>query len=255
MSLIDSDHTDIGTLVAWALRPAQRPGRNPDYHRVLSRYRTELDFKTATNAVLHGLGAEVLSDGDFGLILGVAPESPLAFRISDMPNTGKPDNKILAGLIFTGLVAFAYPSAQELEDDRVRHVSARDLDTWLRELCERLSSHDAAGEIIPEEGLDSAWRIYLDMPSVHYGEQGRSLGKLTSKCTRYWVQSILSWLTGQGMARPDISADGAWTLTERFRVHAREIALEHAYTFIADLRREADRLPGDTSADLREYNR
>jgi hypothetical protein len=93
------------------------------------------------------------------------------------------------------------------------------------------------------------------MPPVHYGEQGRSLGKLTSKCTRYWVQSILTWLTGQGMARPDISADGAWTLTERFRVHAREIALEHAYTFIADLRREADLLPGDITADLREDNR
>jgi hypothetical protein len=252
VSLIDSDHTDIGTLVAWALRPAQRPGRNPDYQRVLSRYRTELEFKTATNAVLHGLGAQVLSDGDFGLIVGVTPESPLAFRISDMPNTGKAENKILAGLVLTGLVAFAYPSAQELEDDRVRHISARDLDTWLRELCERLRSHDAAGEIIPEEGLDAAWRIYLDMPSVHYGEQGRSLGKLTSKCTRYWVQSIFTWLTGQGMARPDVSAEIAWTLTERFRVHAREIALEHAYTFIAELRRGADLPPGDTSADPKE---
>lgn len=255
MSLVDSDHTDIGTLVAWALRPAQRPGRNPDYQRVLSRYRTELSFKTAANAVLHGLGAQVLSDGDFGLILGVTPESPLAFRISDMPNTGKPENKILVGLILTGLVAFAYPSAQELEDDRVRHISARDLDTWLRERCEELRSHDAAGEIIPEEGLDAAWRIYLDMPSVHYGEQGRSLGKLTSKCTRYWVQSILTWLTGQGMARPDVSADSAWTLTERFRVHAREIALEHAYTFIADLHRKADLPPGGNSADLREDHR
>jgi hypothetical protein len=57
VTLVDSDHTDIGTLVGWALRPAQRPGRNPEYQRVLSRYRTELPFKTATNAVLHGLGA------------------------------------------------------------------------------------------------------------------------------------------------------------------------------------------------------
>lgn len=233
MSLADSDHADIGTLVAWALRPTQRPGRNPEYQRVLSRYRAELDFKTAANAVLHGLGAQVLSDGDFGLLLGVAPESPLAFRISDMPHAGKAENKILAGLVLTGLVAFAYPSAEELEDDRVRHVSARDFDAWLRDLCERLRSHDAAGEIIPEEGLDAAWRIYLDMPSVHTGEHGRP----TSKCTRYWVQAILTWLTKQGMARPDGSADGAWTLTERFRVHAREIALEHAYTFITDLGR------------------
>lgn len=255
MSLVDSDHADIGTLVAWALRPAQRPGRNPEYQRVLSRYRTELDFKTAANAVLHGLGAQVLSDGDFGLIIGVTPESPLAFRLSDMPNAGKAENKILAGLILTGLVAFAYPSAQELEDDRVRHISARDFDTWLRELCEQLRSHDAAGEIIPEEGLDAAWRIYLDMPPVHYGEQGRSLGKLTSKCTRYWIQSILAWLTAQGMARPDSSADSAWTLTERFRVHASEIALEHAYAFIAGLRRKANPSAERTETDLAEERR
>jgi hypothetical protein len=255
MSLTDNDHSDIGTLVAWALRPAQRPGRNPDYQRVLARYRTELNFKAATNAVLHGLAAEVLSDGDFGLILGVAPESPLAFRISDMPNTGKPENRILAGLILTGLVAFAYPSAQELEDDRVRHIAARDFDSWLRELCERLRSHDAAGEIIPEEGLDEAWRLYLDMPPVHYGEQGRNIGKLTSRCTRYWVQTILTWLAGQGMARPDISADDEWTLTERFRLHAREMALERAYTFIAELRRHADLPARDASADLEERRR
>ena len=213
MTLIDADHTDVGTLVAWALRPAQRPGRNPEYQRVLSRYRTELEFKTAANAVLHGLGARVLSDGDFGLIVGVTPESPLAFRISDMPNTGKAENKILAGLILTGLVAYAYPSAQELEDDRVRHILARDLDIWLRELCERLRSHDSAGEIIPEEGLDAAWRIYLNMPAVHYADLGRSVGKLSSKCTRYWVQSILTWLTAQGMTRPDASTEGAcWEL-------------------------------------------
>ena len=239
MSLIDSDHTDIGTLAAWALRPAQRPGRNPDYQRVLTRYRTEPDFKAATNAVLHGLGAQVLSDGDFGLILGVVPESPLAFRISDMPHAGRPENKILAGLILTGLVAYAFPSATELGDDRVRHVSARDFDAWLRDLCERLRSADAAGEVIPEEGLDAAWRIYLDMPSVHTGEHGR---RLTSRCTRYWVQAILTWLTGQGMARPDDPAEDAWTLTERFRVHAREIALEHAYTFVTGLRRRAEHL-------------
>jgi hypothetical protein len=39
------------------------------------------------------------------------------------------------------------------------------------------------------------------------------------------------------MARPDPLADDTWTLTERFRIHAREIALERAYSFIAELGR------------------
>jgi hypothetical protein len=54
------------------------------------------------------------------------------------------------------------------------------------------------------------------------------------------------------MARLDVSADDAWTLTERFRVHAKEIALEHAYTFLGELRRKADLPQGVLSTDLRE---
>lgn len=240
MNLTDTDHTDMGILLAWAMRPAQRPGRNPEYSRVLRRYRGELEFRTALDAVLLGLGARVLSDGDFGLILGVETESPLAFHISDFPYAGKAENRLLAGLVLTGLAAYAYPSADELEDDRVRHVSAREFEPWLRGLCEQLRTHDAAGEIIPEEGLDGAWRTYLDMPPIVVGKQGRASGKFTSACTRYWIDTILTWLGGQGMARPDTTADGAWTLTERFRIHAKEIAMERAYTYIADIRRRSN---------------
>ena len=241
MTLMRDDHVDIGVLVAWALRPNQRPGRSPEYQRVLDRYRTVAEFRAATDAVLHGLGAEVLSDGDFGLVLGVAPESPLAFRVTDMPGLYKSDHKVLAGLILTGLAAFAYPSAQELDEDRLRPVEVTEFDSWLRDLCERLRSHDAGGEVIPEEGLDAAWRAYLAMPSLHLSETGR----LSNKCTRYWIKQMLTWLTGQGMARPDPLVDDRWTLTERFRIHAREIALERAYSFIAEVGR---RPPGGTGA-------
>jgi hypothetical protein len=227
------DHVDIGVLVGWALRPNQRPGRSPEYQRVLDRYRTVAEFRAATDAVLHGLGAQVLSDGDFGLVLGVVPESPLAFRVTDMPGLYKSDHKVLVGLILTGLAAFAYPSAQELDEDRLRPVAVAEFDAWLRDLCERLRSHDAGGEVIPEEGLDAAWRLCLAMPSLHLSETGR----LSNKCTRYWIKQMLTWLTGQGMARPDTVVDDTWTLTERFRIHAREIALERAYSFIAELGR------------------
>lgn len=237
MSLTDADHADIGTLLGCAMRPTQRPGRHSEYRRVLLRYRTELGFRSATNALLHGLGAQVLSDGDFGLILGVSRESPLAAKTSEVPNTSTSENRILLGLVLVGLVAYAYPSAAELDDDRVRLISARDFDTWLRELCEGLRSHDLAGEVIPEQGLDEAWRIYLGMPSVVHTERGRATGRLSPKCTRYWVHNALGWLTDQGLAREDGSAEGAWTLTERFRVHAREVALERAYSFVTELRR------------------
>ncbi|MEU6034717.1 hypothetical protein ABZ801_04860 [Actinomadura sp. NPDC047616] len=244
MSLTQHDYTDIGTLVAYALRPGRRPGRNPEYQRVLVRYRTEQEIRSATDAVLHGLGSRVLSDGDHGLVLGVEPESPLAFRVSDLAGVSDDRGKLLAGLVLTGLVAYAYPSAEELADDRVRHVSERDFDAWLRELCERLRSHDAAGEVIPEQGLDDAWRVYLDMPSVVHGERGRGANQLLRSCTRYWVRAMLGWLASQGMARQDQMTDDSWTMTERFRVHAREVALEGAYRFLAEIQRRPGREPG-----------
>lgn len=239
MSLTQTDYTDIGTLVGWAMRPTQRPGRNPEYQRVLARYRSENEVRAATDAFLHGLRVHVLSDGDYGLVLGVEPESPLAFRLSDMAGVTDDRQKLLAGLVLTGLTAYAYPSAEELEDDRVRRVSEQDFDLWLRDLCGSLRSHDAAGEPIPEQGLDDAWRVYLDMPSVVQADGGGKPGKLRRTCTRYWVRNVLGWLNGQGMARPDATSDGGWTLTERFRVHAKEIALERAYTFIAEIQRRA----------------
>ncbi|MFE9101962.1 hypothetical protein [Actinomadura geliboluensis] len=240
MSLTQNDYTDIGTLVGWAMRPTQRPGRNAEYHRVLARYRGETELRAATDAILHGLGAQVLSDGDYGLILGVEPESPLAFRLSDMAGVSDDRQKLLAGLILTGLAAYAYPSAAELDDDRVRRVSEQEFDLWLRDLCGRLRSHDSAGEPIPEQGLDDAWRVYLDMPSLVKSDSGGKAGKLRRSCTRYWVRGVLGWLNGQGMARPDPTSDGGWTLTERFRTHAKEIALERAYTFIAETQRHRD---------------
>ena len=53
--LAATDHTDLGSLLAFALQPTQRPGRSPEYRRVLGRYRTESEFRVATDAVLHGL--------------------------------------------------------------------------------------------------------------------------------------------------------------------------------------------------------
>ena len=47
MTLMRDNHVDIGVLVAWALRPNQRPGRSPEYQRVLDRYRTVAEFRAA----------------------------------------------------------------------------------------------------------------------------------------------------------------------------------------------------------------
>ncbi|MFY1633582.1 hypothetical protein ACN27F_09910 [Solwaraspora sp. WMMB335] len=236
MTLTQNDHTDIGTLIAYALQPTRRPGRSHEYRRVLGRYRTESDFRIAADAVLHGLHARVLSDGDFGLVLGVSPESPFAYRVGDMPHAGTRIGRLMAGLVLVGVAAYAYPTPADLEEERIRRMADVEFEQWMRAMCERLQEHDAAGEPVPDDGLDEAWRAYHEMPSTLVGDKGRSSGRLSPKCTLYWVRNVLGWLVEQGMARAD-STGGTWMLTERFRVQVKDMAGEPAYTFLADIAR------------------
>ncbi|MFV2022799.1 hypothetical protein [Micromonospora sp. LOL_023] len=184
MTLTQNDHTDIGTLIAYALQPTQRPGRSHEYRRVLGRYRAESDFRIAADAVLHGLHARVLSDGDFGLVLGVSPESPFAYRVGDMPHAGTRIGRLMAGLVLVGVAAYAYPTPADLEEERIRRVADVEFEQWMRAMCERLQEHDAAGEPVPDDGLDEAWRAYHEMPSTLVGDKGRGSGRLSPKCTR-----------------------------------------------------------------------
>lgn len=249
--LTTDDHTDLGALIAFAVQPTLRPGRSAEYRRVLVRYRTEPDFRSATNAVLHGLGARPLSDGEFGLVLGITPESPFSFRYNDLPHTATRQGRLLAGLVLVGLAAWAFPNPADLEDPRPRHVPEVEFETWLRETCGRLRSTDAAGEAIPEEGLDAAWRVYLDMPITMVGDKGRGTGRLSPKCTLYWVRAVLGWLGEQGMARQDQTGDGGpatWSLTERFRIHVVDMAAEPAYRYLAALGRGDVPGPADGAA-------
>ena len=135
MALTADDHVDIGTLIGFAVQPTVRAGNKPEYRRVLGRYRSEVEFKDAADAVLHGLQAEVLSDSNHGLILGVLPDSPFAFRYSDLPFTSKREYRLVAGLVLTAVAAFAFPSPAELDDDRVRRVNDIEFEQWLRETC------------------------------------------------------------------------------------------------------------------------
>ncbi len=117
------EQVDIGTLIGFAVQPTVRAGNKPEFP-VLGRYRSEVEFKDAADAVLHGLQAEVLSDSNHGLILGVLPDSPFAFRYSDLPFTSKREYRLVAGLVLTAGPHSRSPSPAGLDAERVRHVNA-----------------------------------------------------------------------------------------------------------------------------------
>jgi hypothetical protein len=149
--------------------------------------------------------------------------------------TPRTEGRLLSGLILVAIAAYIYPNPHDLDDTLTRRLDAIDFEAWLRAACERLKTKDGSGEVIPEQGLDDAWRVYLAMPATMVGDRGRGSGRLSPACTAYWVRRVAAWLVDQGMAK---DAE-VWTLTERFRVHVRDMASEPAYRMLADIARQA----------------
>jgi hypothetical protein len=235
MTVTAPDLRDVGILISCALRPKNRPAADPIYREVLGRYRTEPDFRNATIYVLDGMDLQVLSEAaELGLILGPRRESLFAARLSDVPNVAGVEQRLLVGLITAGVAAYAFPTADAFDDDRVRWVRVADLERFLRETCESLKRD--ADAPLDDEGLEEAWRVYERMPAVHRPEKGRTAGRLSPSCTTYWVGNVLAWLTDQGMARPADRGADTYQLLERFRVQVREMAGHEAYRLLAEAR-------------------
>jgi len=236
MTLATTDLRDIGTLITCALRPKLRPAVDPTYRSLLGRYRAEPDFRHAVRSVLDGMDMLVLSDAaELGLILGPRRESLFAARLADVPNTTSVENRLVVGLVMAAVAAYAYPTADSFDDDRVRYVRVGDLERFLRETCESLKRD--ADEPLDDEALEEAWRVYERMPAVRRPNQGRTAGRLSPACSQYWVGNVLDWLTAQGMARPaERLGPQTYQLLERFRVQVSEMSGHEAYRLIAEAR-------------------
>lgn len=235
-----ADMRDMGLLFGYALQPRRRPNAGSEYRRLLDRYRSEIELRAAFDAFLGGLEMRVISDSEYGLMLGVQPESPFAFRMQDLPNITDPNLRLVAGLVVMGLAAYAYPTQQALDEQIARTVQRTEFEAWLRRACQRLADEDSAGNVTPDQRLSRAYRVYLDMPAVVTGGHGRGKNRLIKDCTSYWVNKMADWLIEQGMAQEAVTGTGvaAINLTERFRVHVARMAGEAAYGTLAGLRAE-----------------
>lgn len=236
MTVTSTDLREVGMLITCALRPKLNPAADTMYRQLLGRYRTEQEFRTATGYVLDGMDLVVLSDAaDLGLVLGPRRDSLFAARLADVPNTAGVEQRLLVGLITAGVAAYAYPTPADFDDDRVRYVRVADLERFLRETCENLKRTATAP--LDDEGLEEAWRAYERMPAVRRAEKGRTTGRLTPACTKYWVTNVLQWLTDQGLARlAERHGPETFQLLERFRVQVRELSGHEAYKLLAEAR-------------------
>jgi hypothetical protein len=232
MTLTAADQRDAGALIAKALDPKLRTSTDPEYRRLLDRYRTLGELRELVQMVLSGMDLVVLAADDLGLVVAPARESVLSARLTDVPNTSSVQNRMLLGVALVGVAAFAYPRREDLETERPRYVTVAEVDEFLRRECDNLAT--AQGEADAEADDVEAWRAYARLAAHRSGE------RMGPKSSYYWVTQALEWLTEHGMARGDRRGEAdQWVLTERFRLHVADLAGNAAFDALAELAAEA----------------
>lgn len=210
------DARDSGLLLRYALGRSS-PARSDAYTRLLDRYHSDPDLRTAFDETASGLGLRVLAiDRSTGLVLTAEPDSPLAvtdtrqwLRIRGV------SDRLVYGVALGGVAAWCYPNARSLREPGTRRVTAVDADKLVREHAAVLGSGEAVGTLGP------AWSEYARRNQVAETD-GR---RLRRDCTVRMCEDVLAMLAAFGLVvadktvpspRPEL---GVWRSTDRFRAH------------------------------------
>jgi hypothetical protein len=213
---VRDDARDAGLLLRYALGRSS-PARSDAYTRLLDRYHSDPELRTAFDETASGLGLRVLAmDRTTGLVLTAEPDSPLAvtdtrqwLRIRGV------SDRMVYGVALGGVAAWCYPNARSLREPGTRRVTAVDADKLVREHAAVLMSGDSAST------LGAAWSEYARRNQATETDGGR----LRRDCTVRMCEDVLAMLAAFGLVvadktvpplRPDL---GVWRSTDRFRAH------------------------------------
>ncbi len=252
---LSNDARDMGQLLSYALRPKMRPGIEGEYGRLLRRYQDEMSFRDAFNDLLEGMQLRVLHAGDLGVVLTARRESVFAYRLAADQGSGNRTHNALRGLAHLGIAAYAYPHPDDLTDTTVRYVEVMAVEEFIRRASTQLKARadeiaqggetsDRVVDLALAAGLGTVWSEWDQMQAVDIGTRGRGAGRISTKCTTYWVLRACKDLVDHGLARAaGKDTDGRFQLLERFRHHVATDAGLEGYQALATLARTDSELP------------
>ncbi|MFD0314679.1 hypothetical protein [Streptomyces flavalbus] len=214
------DARDVGLLLRYGLDPTMSPARHDVYSRLLDRFHTDPDLRTAFDETADGLGLRVLTaDRSAGLVLVAEPTSPLAVTDTSrwLRIRGTAD-RLVYGLALGGTTAWCYPTARAVREPGTRRVTALDVDRLVRDHAAAIE----AEEITLDGGLGEAWREYAtNRKQVALTSSGR----LKRDCTVRMCEDVLLMLASFGLVVVDRTVPPprdelrVWRSTDRFRAH------------------------------------
>jgi hypothetical protein len=226
------DVADAARLLGFACRPRAYAGREAGYAELLNRYRTDEEFHDVFEAMASGLDLRVLELTDRALLVGAELESPLAFRLSEYRKGDELDRRVIRGLIVLGIAAYCFPTQRSLEDTGLPHLTAREVDDFLRAACEELRKRPPESD--DEPGLDLAWRLYLRQPEVKGTDRRRRSQSATVDLIEQTLLDFADW----GLVTEETVVGGVRRFRglPRLRVQVRELASQHAFSVLRELR-------------------
>jgi hypothetical protein len=236
MTVTRQDVADAARLLGFACRPRAYVGRDGGYAELLNRYRTDEEFHDVFDAMASGLDLRVLDVTDRALLVGAEPHSPFAFRLGEYRKGDELDRRVLRGLIVLGIAAYCFPTQRSLEDSGLPSLTARDVDDFLRAACEELSKRPRESPD-DEPGLDLAWQLYLRQPEVKGTDRRRRSQSATVDLIEQTLLDFAEW--GLVVEESGVSGVRRFRGLPRLRVQVREMASQHAFSVLRDLRQDA----------------
>jgi hypothetical protein len=236
--------TDIGSaarLIRSALSPKERPTGDSVYRVLLDRYRTDTEFAEIVTRIADGLGLDIRTPSQLGLLVAGTPEGPFAVALD---NCGLPirqgvnrlQDRRCFGLVLIALAAFAYPNGEALVDTSNPTVRAVELERFLTRHATAVLEAEVDDDL--DRQLGEAARIWLDLPEVLPAERGG----LRRDCRRDYVKRTLDFLVAQGRARRESTLDDdrgdAYALNDRFRIGMAESTESVVFEIFARASRE-----------------
>ena len=112
------------------------------------------------------------------------------------------------------------------------------------EIAQGGETSDRVVDLALAAGLGTVWSEWDQMQPVDIGARGRGTGRISTKCTTYWVLRACRDLVDHGLARAaGKDTDGRFQLLERFRHHVATDAGLEGYQALATLARTDSELP------------
>jgi hypothetical protein len=214
-------------LVGYSARPRLTPVREPEYHELCLRYRDDSEFALTVREVADGLGLDLLDvTPRTGVVVAPRDESPFAMRLSrDYAPARAAEARLLHGLIHLSIAAFCFPRAADLQEtDQVVRISARELDRYVRDLCEVIGNErDDVEPPVDLPELERAYRVYARRAQVGATPDDRR--KYTA--TIPMCERALEWLCEHGLARVGPRSEEVgqiYLIGSRYRTLVRDMA-------------------------------